>query len=412
MFAARGTLFTAVLPEGIFTPGQFMEVTTSGATVTTDGDFTVATFNDSGTFTVNSTGSDATYGSKVDYLVVAGGGGGGNSSAGGGGGAGGLLQGTGQAVTAQAYTITVGGGGAGGTPGVQGTNSSFGSIATSIGGGGGGSNTSNATSGGSGGGAGSVENSGPGSGASGTVGQGYSGGDSYGGKLSQTSGSGGGAGAAGLEAGNGGIGLASSISGVSTYYAGGGAGVAAFFGATDYYYQGGNGGGGGGQGSSGISGSNGTANTGGGGSGGSGPYSGGKGVVIIRWRFQDTPTGDIVPSNSWAAWNTGYDNWGNSGEPTYSDTITVTGIDTDIVLRIYLQSHSNNNIIRFYKNDVLIVSLDQDESNVFVSVSNGDILKFGFLNVEPIIDSSLISIYNHSDNGTQLVSSMNITWGD
>ena len=61
--------------------GGFIAAT--GGTVTEDGDYKIHTFllDDSGDdFEITALGSDVTYGSKVEYLVVAGGGGGGNSA--------------------------------------------------------------------------------------------------------------------------------------------------------------------------------------------------------------------------------------------------------------------------------------------------------------------------------------------
>ena len=105
-------------------------------------------FTSSGTFTVSSIGS---YGSNVEYLVVAGGGGGGGSSGdfwcGGGGGAGGFrtnvsghpLAGSSFPISSGSYTVTVGGGGNGGFTGSNGTNGSnsvFATVTSSGGGGG------------------------------------------------------------------------------------------------------------------------------------------------------------------------------------------------------------------------------------------------------------------------------------
>ena len=97
----------------------------TGGTVTTDGDYKVHTFTSGGTFTVTSAPD------VVEYLVIAGGGGGASYSYGGGGGAGGYRTAADFAVTATAYSITVGGGGAGGTgnsAGSQGSNSVFSTI--------------------------------------------------------------------------------------------------------------------------------------------------------------------------------------------------------------------------------------------------------------------------------------------
>ena len=134
--------------------GKDVEVT-GGVVKTTDGNYTVLTFNGSGTFTPT-----ASY--NIEYLIVAGGGGGAGSKNDGagmaGGGAGGyLVEGTPASypVTAQVYTITVGKGGNGAvyngdhareanthySAGFDGTNSvispASGSPLTAIGGGGG-----------------------------------------------------------------------------------------------------------------------------------------------------------------------------------------------------------------------------------------------------------------------------------
>ena len=250
---------------------------------------------------------------NIDYLVVAGGGAGGdsNSNSGGGGGAGGFRTGTGLAVTAQAYTVTVGGGGTVATNDVGGSggNSVFSTI-TSAGGGGGGAQsvTIAGVAGGSGGG-GTYENGAGGAGNTPSTSpvQGYRGGnvddDSAG---NAAAGGGGGASAAGGDAsqattgggvGNGGAGEnnimgmndADSYSHLTTlslghvvsgarYFAGGGAGEA---------YT--NGAGTGGAGGGGNAATAGTANTGGGGGGGSNggtnrtAAAGGTGIVIIRY---------------------------------------------------------------------------------------------------------------------------------
>ncbi|BDS49632.1 InlB B-repeat-containing protein [Rhodoluna sp. KAS3] len=273
---------------------------------------------------------------QVDYLVVGGGGGG----ASGGGGAGGVLQGTNYSVTpGVSVAVSVGAGGAGGSgglqnsdaPGGKGDASSFDSITAAGGGGGAAANQASATAadGASGGGSrfdctrnpcerwGSLGYAGKG-----IAGQGNNGGygtySDYG-----AAGGGGGAGGAGFNTtrrhigGNGGIGVASSISGTETYYGGGGGGginsnSSTYYGldANGNLYSsndpqttgGGQGGiGGGGRGSSfGFSGgtthpnfgvkANATAgepNTGGGGGGvdpeDTGGKPGGSGVVIVRW---------------------------------------------------------------------------------------------------------------------------------
>lgn len=265
----------------------------TGGTIMHSSGKTIHIFTSNGTFdcTVAGTGN-------VEYLVVAGGGGGGSgasSGAGGGGGAGGMLTGS-TSVLAQSYAITVGSGGSGtvGAFGTNGSDSLFGSIVTAIGGGGGGYNLQNGLDGGSGGGA-----SGGGGqlGGMGTIGQGYNGGDNFAGH--GVSSGGGGASEVGFNntsssGGNGGDGLSSSISGVSTFYAGGGGGAANIPSAELGEGTGGVGGGGNG----GATGQNGQTNTGSGGGGSdrgtlSGlqqkPGDGGSGIVIISYNTPSTP---------------------------------------------------------------------------------------------------------------------------
>jgi hypothetical protein len=262
--------------------------------------YRVHTFTATGasTFTVTKSG-------EVEYLIVAGGGAGGGRHAGGGGG-GGVLTGV-ASVTPQAYTITVGTGGVPGGYGSRGGNggnsSAFG-ITTIGGGGGGGYNDGNPTNsgaaGGSGGGGASVTGlpGGPGTGGAGTDGQGFAGANGpFGGDWA--GGGGGGAGGPGREpitaadGGLGGPGLASAITGVTIFYGGGGGGGG---GGGPGTTTGGIGGiGGGGRGTSQynpVTGNPGAANTGGGGGGtrdGAGT-SGGTGIVIIRYRRNDTTT--------------------------------------------------------------------------------------------------------------------------
>ena len=57
---------------------QFIGITASGGAKTTSGDYTIHTFNSSGTFTISAGEGD------VEYLVVAGAGGGAGSAGGGG----------------------------------------------------------------------------------------------------------------------------------------------------------------------------------------------------------------------------------------------------------------------------------------------------------------------------------------
>jgi hypothetical protein len=258
-----------------------------GDNVYSDGTYWYHIFRSSGTFT-------PLQALTADYLVVAGGGAGGYQ--GGGGGAGGMrctVTATGGggslesalALTAQAYTVTVGAGGASVNSGTvyPGSNSVFSTI-TSTGGGGGGSAN---TSGGNGGSGGGAPSTGTGSltGGTGTANQGYAGG-SYSNASPYPSGGGGGAGAVGgngssSTAGSGGAGVATSITGSSVTYAGGGGG--------GIYGSGTAGTGGSSIGGNGTQGSNtptaGAANTGSGGGGGGAVAGGqgGSGIVIVRY---------------------------------------------------------------------------------------------------------------------------------
>ena len=298
----------------------------TGGTVTTVGDFKVHAFTGDGNFVVSSLGN-APASNKFDFVVVAGGGGGGYS---GGGGAGGLRLLQCQSLPATTYPVTVGGGGTGvGAPAnaiaPSGANSVF-STTTSAGGGGGGhyddSPPRNGGNGGSGGGG-----SRDGSGGSGNTPS-----------VSPPQGNNGGNGIPGREGGGGGAATAGSngVSGTPGSGAGGaGFNVAPVFGsapqpfyaadagndpdgnqiagptATGFMSGGGTGAltpacashigfgsnGGGGRAGTGnpnpyapatMSAGVGTANSGG---GGGGHYSGtasngGKGVVLIKYRFQ------------------------------------------------------------------------------------------------------------------------------
>jgi len=261
----------------------------TGGVITEVGGYCIHTFTSSGIFTPAT--SD-----NVEVLVV-GGGGGGAGRHGGGGGGGGLLYNAALAVSAQAYSVTVGAGGAGGiyttTPsgeGKNGNNSVF-STLTAVGGGGGQTYDGGASIGGSGGGGAGINST---AGLAGTSGQGNAGGT---GGSNPSGGGGGGAGAVGSNAtsngGAGGVGLAYSISGSSVFYAGGGGGG----GETGYVGGAGSSGGGGHGGDNGgnINQTSGTANTGGGGGGTRSIASelgspGGSGIVIIRYPYSDTFT--------------------------------------------------------------------------------------------------------------------------
>jgi hypothetical protein len=266
-------------------------VSATGGTVTTADGYTIHTFTSSENFVVLS-------GGVVEYLIVAGGGGGGTRHQGG-GGAGGMLTGTVTSLTPGTYTITVGPGGAGRLGSSGAGNGTTGTDTTAIGftaKGGGGSNQTGGSSGG-----GPATNGGTStspnpydliSGDQGS--QGYRGGSGYGSASAESTyndGGGGGAGGVGGSAtsttpGDGGVGLQSSISGTSTYYAGGGGGGGGD-GGTD---EGTGGSGGGGRGGRARAAEDGTDGLGGG--GGSGGFdgatnynggSGGDGIVIIRY---------------------------------------------------------------------------------------------------------------------------------
>ena len=307
-------------------------VTATGGTITCSpcGDYKIHTFTGPGTFTVcsvgNPVGSDS-----VEYIVVAGAGG----SGGGGGGAGGFrfaspslapvtypakpLAGTNVSVTAQGYSIAVGGGGPGSTNnatgdmGCRGSNSTFSTI-TSTGGGGAASwnyqgCAANMPGGSGGGGAARNPSSPGGSGNTPSVSppQGNDGGDTLAGCASNGGSGGGGAMAAGINSPPAATGAPGGV----------GAGIPNAFGTSGesnggfYYFAGGGGGsgrspgscagaGGLGGGKVGIvpgttPGPAGTDNTGGGAGGGG--YSaagddyapggqGGSGIVIIRYKFQ------------------------------------------------------------------------------------------------------------------------------
>ena len=201
-------------------------LTSTGGTKTTSGLYVIHTFTTVGshTFTISDNVT-------VDYLVVAGGGSGG-SGRGGGGGAGGVQTGA-TTLAAGSYNITVGAGGArayANSAGNNGGSSSIGSITATGGGGGGGWGSVNGKSGGSGGGGGgrgeSSQATGNGGASEGGGGEGGGGegvgGDGGGGEC----GGGGGGGGASASGKDGAIGISSSLTGITKYYAGGGGGGA------------------------------------------------------------------------------------------------------------------------------------------------------------------------------------------
>jgi hypothetical protein len=338
---AAGTTPSSALTEGNIYDQDDSYITATGGTITTSGDYKVHVFTGDGCFVV-SCGQGAL--ATVDYLVVGGGGGGAapdtnNASAGGGGGGfrlsnyyalpapttSPLATPTGIQVSVQTYPVTVGGGGtsqsqpSGSTPAPSGSPSVFSTITSTGGGGGGGAPGGSGQPGGSGGGA-SLSAGAPtpigGAGAGNTPPvsppQGNNGGPAGPGNPSNNySHGGGGAGAVGSVAtascqaniavgsyvsSSFAVGCAGSGGPIcgARYFAGGGAGGATQSGAPSNAPETStaNNAGGGGKNSS-FPGGAGGANMGGGGAGGhywghvnqSGNV-GGKGIVIIRYKFQ------------------------------------------------------------------------------------------------------------------------------
>ena len=279
---------------------------TGGNSTVTSGGYKYHVFTASGNLVV--TGSKA-----AQALIIAGGGGGGGQSVngGGGGGAGGVVLASAINLTAQTYSITVGGGGVHGSTGSDGGNSSFPGETVAVGGGGGGAfGSGNAgRSGGSGGGGG--RDSGTSSGGAGTSGQGNAGGSANATSFA-SAGGGGGAGQVGqnggTDVGSYTAGMSDGGDGTSAYSAWGAATSTGVDVSGTYYYAGGGGGamenndsytaagglGGGGNGSNSQSPSRHAtapvANTGSGGGGGQyyggsqkNPSAGASGIVIVRY---------------------------------------------------------------------------------------------------------------------------------
>lgn len=287
----------------------------------------------------------------VDVLVV-GGGGGGGARIGGGGGGGGVTEQTVGLTGTDTVSVTVGAGGAGGTPeegtilgrpGASGGPSAFGAVTSRGGGGGGGSGTNRNGLDGATGGGGGFNN---------VAGTGDPGGD--GGAASAVlsdvvvlAGGGGGSSENGADfsgdsqAGAGGIGTLSTISGASLRYGGGGGG-GVHTGVVRQANPGVGGDGGGGAGAfiafsegetKGSAGQAGTDGRGGGGGGGSvtdgNPATptggkGGSGVVIIRWAT--TPFNITIVDSGGAEEGAG---WAESGG-VISATRDVS-IDADVI---------------------------------------------------------------------------------
>ena len=308
-------------------------ITATGGTITTVGDYKVHAFTGDGCFVVSQIGNPLTPASirdKVDYLVVAGGG---SSGSRGGGGAGGARAGMscrpapatyiacgGLPVSATTYPITVGGGGS-----PTGSNSVFSTITSAGGGKGGnfGSPPGNVgTAGGSGGGGGAQLIPTPGPGGAGNTPpvsppQGNPGASGSTDQATFTNGGGGG-GWATAGTGSGGTSTGPKVGGAghpvtvifgcgpqpfytpnpgdtgtgaseTGYFSGGGGGHVEHTtpGSSTPYTYGGIGGGGRGTfcgGPNAQPSTSGTANTGGG--GGSAAGAGGKGIVLIRYKFQ------------------------------------------------------------------------------------------------------------------------------
>jgi hypothetical protein len=332
---AAGTTPSGVMNDagGYDTPIQLVAAT--GGTVTTSGDYKIHVFTGDGCFTVSCVSPCSP--AKLDYIVVAGGGSGG-AGRGGGGGAGGMrlsaeeytcgspiANPTGLSFSATTYPVTVGGGGAArvypASPmlGNPGSNSAFSTITSAGGGAGQGENTAGSGASGGSGGGGAINfctQTGGGSGNSPPVAppQGNNGGSGAPGPACNKSGGGGGGAA---TAGSNGTGTPSTggaagigsyvpssfgtptgtpgpISGAK-YFAGGGGGSPSC-GSPSPPIAGGFGGGGGsgvasGFSCSGFAATSGTANTGGGGGGGGhnacrSGAAGGKGIVVIRYKYQ------------------------------------------------------------------------------------------------------------------------------
>ena len=271
-------------------------ITATGGTITTDGDYTIHSFNNASspkTFTTD-TAQD------VEILLIAGGGAGSNDY-GGGGGAGGVIVHPSFAVSAAAHSIVIGTGGAATTsmPGPSGLNSTFSTLTAVGGGGGGGWSGVNGVDGGSGGGGGrgaSTGNGGSGTQTSPAGGTGYGTDGRNGGTSPNNHGGGGGGSGAVGSARTGGDGIQSDIyvTGVDVYYAAGGGGGASGGGSS----VGGQGGGGAGAaGTTNQAGTAATADTGSGGGGGAGGGTalggaGANGLFVLR-----RPTSSTVISN-------------------------------------------------------------------------------------------------------------------
>jgi hypothetical protein len=250
---------------------------------------------------------------SAGYLIVAGGGSGAGDTTndGAGGGAGGMLTGGQMLSTPGNYFVDVGAGGSvdGSTKGWNSQLTNYSGVWLTAQGGGAGIFNNGPWGGENGGsGGGGYDNNAKGTG---TAGQGNDGGF---GTSSGRGGGGGGAGAAGsnatpTQAGNGGIGRTSSITGSSVYYAGGGggSGAANFGGSPVIATHGAGGQGGGGNGATPTTYQTaGVVNTGGGGGGGAyaagdfnsfgryGGGAGGSGIVVVTYAGSARGTGGTI----------------------------------------------------------------------------------------------------------------------
>jgi len=286
----RTIVATSVASGIIMSGGTETTFTGDGTNGVNGADYKVHTFNSTASLTVTAFPLAA----SCDLLLVGGGGSGGGVANGysGGGGAGGVKYISGVRLPVGSLTATIGAGGTVGASnniGGVGGATSLGSLFSVAGGGGGNSWNGNQVAGNGasgGGGSGSTGSAGTGKTVDSTVG------NNGGQGVSSAGGGGGGAGAAGTNSGGanqpgaGGVGVASLITGTSTYYGGGGGGGGNAGGSG--LAAGGNGGGGRGEyGADGLQ-AAGTANTGGGGGGrnNSGTVAGangGSGVIIIRY---------------------------------------------------------------------------------------------------------------------------------
>ena len=317
-----GTSAASAASNSVTTPNPSFIAATGGTVTTVNTDYKVHTFTGDGCFVVTNAGNIVGCSggpSNVDYMIVAGGGGGGGAIGGGGGGGGyresynpctsgsysasPLATPTSLTISATTYPITVGAGGTGQdnpsapVTSTAGSNSVFSTITSAGGGAGpGGSGGSGAGGGHQGsGGSGNTPPVSPPQGSNGANNSDQAPPTANSGRFA--GGGGGGAGGVGNRsgcsgypstAGPGGPGVSSSITGSSVTRAGGGGG-GAFISNTPG--SGGSGGGGAGAGIGPLS-SPGTVNTGGGGGGGAQPPgngtggNGGKGIVVIRYKFQ------------------------------------------------------------------------------------------------------------------------------